>query len=307
MRGRSGRSLERPRRRTTPSCSCSSPTLLFDETRFAEALEAFRKAAEAPTTPGWRCARASASSRPRCGSAQFQEAQREAASLKTAGAAQSRGARRRTPTRVWSAGLFDEAEHDVARRAGDRAGVVARASRPGPGAGVALASSTTRSNEAQAALQAVAARRRAAPHRRLDLRADAPLRAGRRRLHQLHQPAAQQGSQRQGARGRGRRSASSSRSASASRIAHRRGRRGPPAHRRLPARRRQGDRQGQGERRPAAGLRARHRLRADDHLAADGVDRPACGRSPTRSAPASARSACAACSSDGSTRSRSAR
>ena len=82
---------------------------------------------------------------------------------------------------------------------------------------------------------------------------------------------------------------------------------GQPAHRGLPPRRRQGHRQGAGQRRPPAGLRARHRLRADDDLAADARRARRARRSPTRSAPASAKSACAACSWGGSTRSRSAR
>ena len=57
---------------------------------------------------------------------------------------------------------------------------------------------TRRSTTAQAALGNDAARRRVPPHGRLDLRADAPLRGGRQRLLELHQPAAQQGSQREG-------------------------------------------------------------------------------------------------------------
>ena len=80
----------------------------------------------------------------------------------------------------------------------------------------------------------------------------------------------------------------------------------PAAHRRLQAGAGQGDREGPGQQRTLGRLRPRHRLRADDDFAAGGPVGRASRRSPTPSAPASARSACAACSWPGSTRSRSA-
>ena len=181
---------------------------------------------------------------------------------------------------LWSAGLFDEAHQEFK----DALALVPDLSRGHHGLARALASQNKLDealNEAQARAQAVAARRGNPPHRRLDLRAHAPLRAGRRGLRQLRQPAAEQGSQRQGGvvaiadplpalvrRARADRD--------------RRERGGRPAHRGLPHRRRQGDRQGARQRRPPAGLRARHRLGADDDFAPDGVERRACARSPTR-------------------------
>ena len=85
------------------------------------------------------------------------------------------------------------------------------------------------------------------------------------------------------------------------------GRREPALHRRLPPGEREGHRPGEGQRRVVPGLRRRHRRREHGPVAARRRSGSASRRSPTRSAPASATSACAACSWRGSTRSSSAR
>ena len=106
-------------------------------------------------------------------------------------------------------------------------------------------------DEALAASAAVAARRRHPRRHRRHLRADEPLRRGRQLLHQLHQPAAQQGPQREGGLG--------ARPGAVPRVvrgpeARGRGRGGPAdaAHDPVPPGEGQDHRPGPGERRPRA-------------------------------------------------------
>ena len=88
------------------------------------------------------------------------------------------------------------------------------------------------------------------------------------RLHQLHQPAAQQGSQRQGGLGpRAGRVPRRVQGLDADR--HRRGGPAQPAHAAVQAGEGQDRRAGPGQRRPPAGLRARHRLGGDGAVARD--------------------------------------
>ena len=244
-------------------------TLLFEETRYREALDAFRRAVGADSKSLAVQARIGVvKSALRLG--EFIEAQKEATTLKQQ-EPRSADVLAVHADALWSAGLFDEAHQEFK----DALVLVPDLSRGHHGLARALASQNKLEealNEAQVALKLVAARRGNPPHRRIDLRAHAPLRAGGGRLRQLRQPAAEQGSQRQGGmvaladplpaivrRARADRD--------------RRGRGGSAAHRGLPRHRRQGDRQGPRQRRPRAGLRARYRLGADDDFAADRIER----------------------------------
>ena len=124
--------------------------LLFDETRYAEALEAYRKATSAGDS--------GLSLRARIGFVrtalrigQFQEAQREAASLKT-GAPRNPEALSAYADAIWSAGLFDEAESTWR----DALAIEPESSRARHGMARALASSSRLDdalNEAQTALK----------------------------------------------------------------------------------------------------------------------------------------------------------
>ena len=83
-------------------------SLLFDETRFAEALQAYRNAIDAPDTDlALRARMGFVRTALRIG--QFQDAQHEAASLKTT-APRNPEALSTYADAIWSAGLFDEAE-----------------------------------------------------------------------------------------------------------------------------------------------------------------------------------------------------
>ena len=98
---------------------------------------------------------------------------------------------------LWASGLFEEAETRYQRRARRVARSGARPSRHGQGA--RRAQPARRGDERSAdGAAAVAARSRDPPHGRHDLRADAQVRRGGGRLHQLREPAAEQGSQREG-------------------------------------------------------------------------------------------------------------
>ena len=96
-----------------------------------------------------------------------------------------------------------------------------------------------------------------------------PVRGSGERLLELHQPAAQQGPQREGRVG-ARRSALPARVRRAAADQHRRRLERQAAHRAVPRPQRKDHRQGAGQPRTADGLRARHRLGADGHLARDG-------------------------------------
>ncbi len=236
---------------------------------------------------------------------QFQEAQREAASLKT----WRRGTPRRcrpTPTRIWSAGLFDEAEGSWR----DALALAPESSRARHGLARALASQSKLDDALERSAgraQALAARRRAASHRRLDLRAACTATNRRPRPTRTTSTCCRTRIAATRRRGRGRRCASCKSFGEREPISIDDVSADAPAHRGLPPRGRQGDRPGQGQRRPAAGLRPRHRAPSRRPSRARRPRTPTFARSPTRSAPASAKWACADCSSGGSTRSRSAR
>ena len=221
-------------------------TLLFEETRYREALDAFRKAVGADSKSLAVQARIGVvKSALRLG--EFIEAQKEANTLKQQ-APRSAGRDRDSRRCAVVGGPVRRGAPGIQGRARARAGTFARPSRPGPRARVAK-QARRRAERSADGPQARAARRGDPSHRRRDLRAHAPLRAGGRRLRQLRQPAAEQGSQRQG----GVVALADSLPAIVRRTrAHRdrRGRGGSAAHRRLPRHRRQGDRQGPRQRRP---------------------------------------------------------
>ena len=104
----------------------------------------------------------------------------------------------------------------------------------------------------------------------VDLRAHAPVRRGRRRVHQLRQPAAEQGPQREG-RLVARRDQVPALVRSAGAVRNGSGRRRADLHGRLPPRARQDRGAREGQRRIVSGLRRRHRRREHHHLAADGA------------------------------------
>ena len=124
--------------------------LLFDETRYAEALEAFRNATDAPDTGLVLRARIGfVRTALRIG--QFREAQQQAASLK-AEAPQNAEALSAFADAAWSAGLFDEAEQTWR----DALTIAPESSRARHGLARALASRSKLEdalNEAQAALK----------------------------------------------------------------------------------------------------------------------------------------------------------
>ena len=169
--------------------------LLFEETRFAEALEAFRKAGETDDGSLALTARIGfVRTALRIG--RFQDAQREAGSLRTLAPRNPEALSAYTDA-IWSAGLFDEAEAGWR----DALAIAPESSRARHGLARALASQSKLDDamiEAQAALKA-SPRDGELHHtvgsiyermRRYEQAAAA--------YRQLHQPAAQQGSQRQG-------------------------------------------------------------------------------------------------------------
>ena len=112
-------------------------SLLFDETRFTEALDAYRKAIDA-TDRGSRAARAHRH-RP------HRAAHRPVPGRPARGRVAARRCAPHNPEALsayadalWSAGLFDEAEQSWRDALAHRAGVVARAARPGARARVAV-------------------------------------------------------------------------------------------------------------------------------------------------------------------------
>ncbi len=125
-------------------------SLLFEETRFAEALEAYRKAVD--TTDSALALRARIGVvRTALRIGQFQEAQREAASLRTM-APRNPEALSAYADALWSAGLFDEAEQSWQ----DALAIAPESSRARHGLARALASESKLDdalNEAQAALK----------------------------------------------------------------------------------------------------------------------------------------------------------
>ena len=193
----------------------------------------------------------------------------------------------------------------VQRGAGRRAGDVARPPRAGQGAGLALEARGGAGRGAGGAAHR-AARRRAASHRRHHPRAAAPLRPGRGRLHQLRQPAAQQGPQRQGAVVEGADPVPAGVQGPPGQRPRRQLRR-PAAHRGLQAGAGQGHRQGPRSTAGAGSTSSSTPAPSRRRSRGRSPSRAASRRSPTRSAPASAKSGCAACSWPGSTPSRSAR
>ena len=112
-------------------------TLLFEETRYREALEAFRKAvgADDPRPSPLQARIGVVKSALRLG--EFIEAQHEATTLQAAGAAQRRRASRCTPTRCGRPGCSTRPHQEFSDALGARARSVARPSRPGARAGVA--------------------------------------------------------------------------------------------------------------------------------------------------------------------------
>ena len=250
-------------------------TLLFEETRYAEALQAFRRAVDSDDRSISVPARIGVvRSALRIGSSPRRSGRR---SPQGRGLVQSRGVDRPRRRAVVGGQLRRGRGADARRWRWCLACRARCMASPGP----RPAQPARRGDEHGAGgAEGVAARPGDSPHRRRHLGAHASLRAGRGRLHELHRPAAEQGPQREGrlvARAgplppvvRGARAPRPRRSG------------GPAAaHRALPARGRQGHRQGARQRPRSPGLRARHRLRADDGLAADGVT-PASGPSPTR-------------------------
>ena len=174
-------------------------TLLYDETRYQEALQAFDQATRSRRPAHCR-------SRPQRYGPHVAEGRRV-----RPGQARSRGAAEasRQPTlkrialygdALWSAGLFDEADRAYRDGLGAGAGFVARALRRRPLAGRHQPSGRGARHGARRLGDRAARRRDPRPHRR-HLRAAAPVRAGRQLVPQLHQPAAQQGPQREGGMG----------------------------------------------------------------------------------------------------------
>ncbi len=126
-------------------------TLLFEETRFAEALEAYRRALDSPDTEFALRARIGLV-RTALRIGQFHEAQREAVSLRTI-APRNADAISASADALWSAGLFDEAEQSWQ----DALAIAPDSSRARHGLARALASESRLDdalNEAQAALKA---------------------------------------------------------------------------------------------------------------------------------------------------------
>ena len=213
----------------------------------------------------------------------------------------ARGARARTATRSGRPGLFEQAESQVSRRADVGARISRAATTAWRGRWRRAGSSTRRWTRRRRAVR-LAPRDLEIHHTvGVDLRADAQVRGGGRRVHQLRQPAAEQGTQRKG-RLVARRDQVPAlvRPARAVRDGSGAGR--TDLYVRFPA----GERQGRG-------ARARSTARSQDFVvdtgaentvdhAADRRSASASRRSPTRSAPASATSGCAACSSRASTR-----
>ena len=174
-------------------------TLLFEETRYPRGARGLPQGDRRRLPRSSPCRRASASSSRRCGSASSARRSAKPASLQARWrrtiAEALVGVRRR-------AVVGRAVRRGATRNSADALALapesVARPSRPGPRAGVA--EQARRSAERSAGWRSSSSPRdeRNPPHRRLDLRAHAPLRAGRRGLQQLRQPAAEQGSQRQG-------------------------------------------------------------------------------------------------------------
>ena len=148
---------------------------------------------------------------------------------------------------LWASGLFEEAEAQLP----DALAVAPELARGHHGMARSLAARSQLDeamNEAQAALRLVAARSRNPSHRRHDLRADAQVRGSGRRVRQLRQPAAEQGSQREG-RLVARRNPVPAVVRPARAVRGRSRHRRQALHRRLPARERQGRRAREGQRR----------------------------------------------------------
>ena len=99
---------------------------------------------------------------------------------------------------LWSAGLFDEADRGYRTALALAPGLSRARASAWPARSPRRASCREALDEALAASAAVAAGRRHPRRHRRHLRAAEPVRRGRQRLHQLHQPAAQQGPQRKG-------------------------------------------------------------------------------------------------------------
>ena len=205
---------------------------------------------------------------------------------------------------LWASGLFEQAEAKYQEALDHHARAGSRPARPGA---LARGARPARSGDGQGAGRPAsgAPRPRDSPHRRLHLRADAQVRGSGRRVHQLRQPAAEQGHQLQG-------QLVARRDPVPALVRRARAVRGRARHRRqdlhgpVQAGERQGRRPGQGERRARAGLRGGHRVGAARSSRGRRRSASASCRSRRRSAPASATSGSAACSSRASTRWRSA-
>ena len=299
-------SLRHPCRRhavsRSPSrSSFSSATLLFAKGRYQDALEAYQNALKAAPPDQMRAAARAASSQSALRVAEFDLRARRG---REAGQGESDARPRRWRCTATRCGRRASSRRPRAQYR-DALAIAPELARGHHGMARALAARSQLDeamDEAQAAL-------RLSPR---DLEIHHTVGAIYERMHkyeeaagaftQLRQPAAEQGPQRQG-RLVARRDPVPAlvRPARAVRDGSRRRR--PALHRRLPAGERQGRGARQGQRRLVAGLRRRHRR--GEHRASRGRPRSgsASRRSPTRSAPASATSGCAACSWRGSTRS----
>ena len=170
-------------------------SLLYEETRYIEALQAFDRAAQTTdATLGIRARKGRVRSALKV--AEFGLARQEAQKL-VGQAPSDAEAQTLFADTLWSAGLFDEADRSYKTALSLSAGYPACTFRPGPFARDAE-QAVRGAGRGPGRLGGRATGRRHPRRHRRHLRAAEPLRRSRQRVHQLHQPAAEQRPQRKG-------------------------------------------------------------------------------------------------------------
>ena len=307
------RSRPPPQRRG--SAVSSSASLLFDETRYREALDAFdrrsrRRSRAGAARPQGQGPRGAAHRRVR----RRPPRGRNAHARRRANATPKRS--RSTATRCGRPGCSTRRIAPIAMRW--RSAPESSRARFGDARSLAATQPAGRGARRRAGrVGGLAARRRDLRAHRRDLRAAESLRGGGQRLHATTSTCCRTRTAARRRPGRAPRWSSSSRSSGVDAGGHRRAGPQHAAHAAVQAGEGQDRRAGAGQRRPAAGLHAGHRLRGDGDLARDGAARahpadhlhaqrrrrrgraarPAAGAARSRSSSARCRCATCRCSS----------